>query len=129
MIKIDDEMLARLRKICLTLPETAEDHDGVGSPAFKVKGKIFAMHHGDKTHAPDARSSVWCKAPRGFQESVMNSDPEHFFVPPYVGHHGWIGMWLDVEQDWEFITACIHESYRMSASKKLAVQAGLLKNG
>lgn len=107
----------RLQAICMALPETSEDFEGVGSPAYKVRGKIFAMHH-----PKDSRSSVWCKAPHGFQAVITNADPDHFFVPPYVGVHGWIGIWLDVEQDWEQIADLIGDSYRMTAPKRLIKQ-------
>ena len=48
--------------------------------------------------------------------------PERFFVPPYVGHHGWVGMWLDGEIDWEELTDLVDESYRMTAPKRLSAQ-------
>jgi predicted DNA-binding protein (MmcQ/YjbR family) len=107
------DWLTKLRTICLTLPEATEG-EGVGSPSFKVRDKIFAMHH-----PMNERPSMWCKAPRGFQEMIVNSEPERFFVPPYVGHNGWIGVWLDVELDWDHIAELIEESYRMTASKRL----------
>jgi hypothetical protein len=43
-------------------------------------------------------------------------------VPPYVGHHGWVGVWLDVEQDWSQLADLIKESYRMTAPKHLVVR-------
>ena len=110
------EALDQLRAICLALPEAVEDFEGVGSPAYKVRGKIFAMHHG--MHEIN-RSSMWCKAPPGFQEVIVGSEPERFFVPPYVGHHGWIGLWLDVEQDWDFVASLVEDSYSMTAPKRL----------
>ena len=109
-----DEVLDQLRAICLKLPEAAEDHESVGSPVFKVRGKIFAMRHG-----MDSRPSLWCKAQTGFQQTIVEAEPEHFFVPPYVGHHGWIGIWLDVEPDWSFIADLIEDSYRLTAPKRL----------
>ena len=113
-----DEVLARLRAICLALPEAVEGA-GVGSPSFRVRDKIFAMQHG-----MDGRPSLWCKAPRGFQDVIVGGDPARFFVPPYVGHHGWIGIWLDVEQDWRLIADLVKESYRMTAPKRLSARLG-----
>jgi hypothetical protein len=52
----------------------------------------------------------------------VSSDPEHYFVPPYVGVHGWIGVWLDVEQDWGMIEDFVTDSYRMTAPKRLIAQ-------
>lgn len=105
--------MARLRAICLAFPEAVEA-GGVGRPSFKVRDKIFAMQHGHQE-----RPSMWCKAPRGVQGVLVSSAPERFFVPPYVGHNGWVGYWLDVEIDWEEMADLIEESYRMTAPARL----------
>ena len=114
----DDAALERLRAICLPLPEAAET-GGVGSPSFKVRGKIFAMRH--SLHDV-ARWSVWFKAAPGLQEALVGTAPERFFRPPYVGHRGWVGAYLDVDQDWEELSDLIEESYRMTAPKRLVAQ-------
>jgi hypothetical protein len=62
---------------------------------------------------------MWCKAPPGAQDVLVGSNPAQFFVPPYVGHHGWVGVWLDIEPDWTFIADLIEDSYRMTAPKRL----------
>jgi hypothetical protein len=108
-----NEAIDQLRGICLALPEATEG-GGVGNPTFRVRDKIFAMQH----PAQD-RPSMWCKAPRGFQAMIVESDPDHFFVPPYVGKSGWIGVWLDLELDWDHIAELVDESYRMTAPKRL----------
>lgn len=110
-----DEALSRLRTICLAFPE-AEEAGGVGTPTFKVRGKIFAMRH--SLHQAE-RWSLWCKAPPGVQSLVVGALPERFFIPPYVGSKGWIGAYLDVEQDWAELADLIEESYRMTAPKAL----------
>ncbi len=107
------EGLTRLRAICLDLPEATEQ-GGVGDPTFKVRNKIFAMRH-----PMDDRESVWCKAQSGLQSTLVASEPERYFVPPYVGQHGWIGIWLDVEQNWDFVTDLVLDSYCMTAPKRL----------
>lgn len=104
----------KLRTICLALPEAVEDAEGVGSPSFKVREKIFAMHHPHQ-----GRSSMWCKAPAGLQGVLVENEPERFFVPPYVGKNGWVGVWLDVELDWGQIRDLVEDSYRMTAPKRL----------
>ncbi|MFN8371865.1 MAG: MmcQ/YjbR family DNA-binding protein [Anaerolineae bacterium] len=108
------DAIDKLRRICLALPEAVEDGNGVGTPSFKVKDKIFAMHH-----PMHERPSMWCKAPQGFQAMLLDHDPHTFFVPPYVGHHGWIGVWLDIELDWKHTAELIEQSYRMTAPKRL----------
>ena len=111
---MSDNWLERLRAICLALPEAVEDAEGVGSPSFKVRGKIFAMHH-----PINGRSSMWCKAPPGAQDVLVGSNSQQFFVPPYVGHHGWVGVYLDVDPDWNFVADLIVDSYCMTAPKRL----------
>ena len=110
----DIETLDQLRAICLALPEAVET-GGVGIPSFKVRGKIFAMRH---RHG--GRWSMWCKAPPGVQQVLVGSYPERFFVPPYVGHHGWVGIYLDVVLDWDEIADLVEDSYRMTAPKRLS---------
>lgn len=112
----DDRALTRLRAICLAFPEASEQA-GVGNPTFKVREKIFAMRH-----PFDGRMSVWCKAPPGAQTALVQTYPRRFFVPPYVGHHGWVGAWLDDTLDWEHMAELIEESYRMTAPKRLIAQ-------
>jgi predicted DNA-binding protein (MmcQ/YjbR family) len=111
----DEQVLDRLRAICLRFPEV-EERGGVGNPSFKVRGKIFAMRH--SLHEVD-RWSVWFKASPGVQELVVGNDATRFFVPPYVGSKGWIGAYLDVEQDWDELADFVEESYRMTAPKRL----------
>lgn len=108
------EPLDRLRAICLALPEAVEA-GGVGNPSFKVRGRIFAMRHGH-----EGRWSMWCKAPQGVQQGLVEANPTRFFVPPYVGHHGWVGVYLDVALDWDEIADLVEDSYRMSAPKRLS---------
>ena len=108
------EWLIRLREICLQYPEATEQ-GGIGDPTFRVKDKTFAMQHG-----MNGRPSLWCKAQPGVQQGMVEAEPERFFVPPYVGQHGWVGAWLDVEQDWDELGELIAQSYRMTAPKRLA---------
>ena len=116
MEPIESTTTARLRAICLALPQTIEE-GGVGDPSFKVRGKIFAMQH-----QMDNRPSLWCKAPSGAQSILIGSDPGRFFVPPYVGRYGWIGIWLDVEIDWNEVADLVEESYRLTVPKRLWAQ-------
>jgi hypothetical protein len=87
-----------------------------------VRGKTFAMfldnHHGD------GRVALWCKAPPGAQAEIVAADPRRFFVPPYVGPRGWIGARLDLDPDWGAVAACVEDSYRMTAPKRLLAEIG-----
>ena len=110
--------LDRLRGVCLAFPEAVEA-GGVGNPSFKVRERIFAMQHGHED-----RPSAWFKAAEGVQQLLVGSHPARFFRPPYVGHHGWVGAWLDVDQDWDELADLVEESYRMTAPKRLVAQLG-----
>jgi len=103
----------RLRAICLALPEATEQ-EAWGDPTWRVRGKIFAMEK-----RGDGRISLWCKAPPGAQQVLVGADPDRFFVPPYVGHKGWIGMRL-ARADWKEVTLLVRRSYALTAPKRLA---------
>ena len=70
-------------------------------------------------HGMDGRPSLWVKAPDGVQELLVQAVPDRFFRSPYVGHHGWVGIWLDRPVDWAQIAELVRESYRMTAPKRL----------
>jgi predicted DNA-binding protein (MmcQ/YjbR family) len=106
--------IERLRAICLALPEAVEK-EAWGDPTFRVRDKIFAMEK-----RGDGRISLWCKAPPGSQMVLVGADPERFFVPPYVGHKGWVGVRLDSNPDWSEVAAVVKRSYRLVAPKRLA---------
>ena len=112
----DDDALDRLRAICFAFPEV-EETGGVGSPSFKVRAKIFAMRH-----PHEGRPSVWFKAEPGAQHALTTSEPDVYFAPPYVGQHGWVGVWLDAGADWDFLAHLIERSYRLTAPKRLLAQ-------
>ena len=107
--------LTNVRRSCLSLPEATEKLSH-GSPTFFVR-KSFVMFLDD--HHGDGRLAIWCAAPDGAQGLMVDAEPERFFVPPYVGHRGWLGMRLDVDVDWDEVHAVIVEAYRCVAPKKL----------
>jgi hypothetical protein len=109
-----EQPIDRLRAICLALPEAVEK-EAWGDPTFRVRDKIFAMEK-----RGDGRISLWCKAPAGSQMVLVGADPERFFVPPYVGHKGWVGVRLDHEPGWDEVAAIVRRSYRLIAPKRLA---------
>jgi hypothetical protein len=116
-----EHTLARIRKICLELPETSERLSH-GAPTFFVRGKraflmVLSDHHGD------GRFAIWCAAPTGLQGTLVEADPERFFVPPYVGHRGWLGLRLDRGIDWDEIAGVVEDAYVEVAPPKLVDSA------
>jgi hypothetical protein len=113
--------LARLRKVCLALPE-AHEVEAWGEPTFRVRNKLFAMYAASNNHHGGGRPAVWCKAAPGNQALMVRAEPDRFFVPPYVGPSGWVGVWLDRRPDWSEVRELMRDSYRLVAPKKLAAQ-------
>ncbi|MEC9154342.1 MAG: MmcQ/YjbR family DNA-binding protein [Pseudomonadota bacterium] len=107
-----------VREICLSLPATAEVTSH-GSPDFRVEGKTFATyminHHGD------GHLALWLRMPTGSQEYYTQSDPERFYVPPYVGPKGWLGVDLDKGLSWNTIAELVQTAYAEVAPKALAL--------
>ncbi|MDQ6635511.1 MAG: MmcQ/YjbR family DNA-binding protein [Gemmatimonadota bacterium] len=113
--------ITRLRKLCLALPE-AHEVEAWGAPTFRVRNKIFAMFASAATHHGDGRPGVWCATAPMTQDLLLRSEPRRFFVPPYVGKGGWVGIYLDDAPDWFAVADILRESYRRIAPKRLAAQ-------
>ena len=112
-----ERALEQVRTICLGLPEVSERLSH-GAPSFFIRGKkSLAMFHDD--HHGDGELGIWCPAPPGVQSQVVETEPERFYVPAYVGHRGWLGMRLDRDPDWGEVAEVIREAYRTVAPKKL----------
>ncbi|MBA3658393.1 MAG: MmcQ/YjbR family DNA-binding protein [Gemmatimonadales bacterium] len=115
--------LARLRKLCLALPE-AHEVEAWGEPTFRVRNKLFAMYAAAENHHGAGRAAVWCKAAPGNQALMVGVDPQRFFVPPYVGPSGWVGVRLTGRVDWRELADLLEDSYRLVAPKRLATALG-----
>jgi hypothetical protein len=111
--------LASLRRICLALPEVTERLSH-GEPTWFVRGKSTFVMYADHHH--DDRLAFWCAAPDGAQEALIAAHPRRFFRPPYVGHRGWLGVWLDVAVDWDEIADLVAEAYRRVAPGRLVAE-------
>ncbi len=111
--------LEKLRALCLALPETTERLSH-GEPTWFVEGKkVFVT---SSNHHHDDRVAFWCACTPEVQEMFVARDPERFFVPPYVGVRGWLGVRLDVPQDWDEIADLVADAYRLVAPKRLLAQ-------
>ena len=110
-----------VREVCLWLPESAEVISR-GSPDYRVRGKTYATFvvnlHGD------GRIALWLNAPAGAQELYTREEPKHFFVPPYVGPRGWLGVNLDKGISWKRVARLVREAYEKVAPPALAASVG-----
>ena len=109
--------LSRVRRACLALPESSERLSH-GAPTFFVRERTaFAMFMDD--HHGDGRLALWCAAPEGAQAALVESNPDAYFVPPYVGGRGWLGIRLDRELDWRDVAGAIEDAFAAVAPKRL----------
>jgi hypothetical protein len=116
-----DQCKKRLSGIAGRLPEAGQRPGGEGGRhiAFTVRNKTFAYFTDD--HHGDGRLALIYRAPGGEQAALTVSQPDSFFIPPYLGHRGWVGMWLDVPSlDWAEAEELMIEAYRLAAPKRLA---------
>jgi predicted DNA-binding protein (MmcQ/YjbR family) len=109
------------REVCLSFPES-EEYLSHGFPNYRVRGKNFASyvvnHHGD------GRVALWLNAPSGSQHHYTTSEPKHFFVPPYVGPSGWLGVHLNKGLSWDRVAAIARQAYEKVAPRRLAEAIG-----
>ena len=110
--------LAKVRKICLSLPEATEV-EAWGAPTFRI-GKIFAMYSEPDNHHGEGREGIWVKSDHFTQDLLVRGQPARYFKPPYVGPQGWTGVYLDKDTDWIALTILLRDAYRVTAPKKLA---------
>lgn len=110
-------VLAHVRDACMALPEVSE-RPSHGSPAWFVRDKKTIAMFVDNHHG-DGHLGIWCAAPPGVQEVLVETEPERFFRPPYVGHRGWIGVDLAVDPDWDEVREILVDAYRCVAPKTL----------
>jgi hypothetical protein len=114
-----DRVLGMVRRSCLRLPETSERLSH-GGPSFFIKElKCFVMFLDD--HHDDGRLAIWCAAPDGVQAEVIETEPDTFFRPPYVGHRGWLGVHLQRVDQAELDAIC-RDAYAQIAPRTLLRQ-------
>lgn len=105
-----------VRELCLCFPET-EEKISHGMSNFRVRGKTFVTYainlHGD------GRVALWLEAPPGSQALYTEMEPEHYFIPPYVGPRGWLGLELGTESkpglSWKSVGQRVREAYEKVA--------------
>jgi hypothetical protein len=108
--------LEHVRAICLALPDVTERLSH-GAPTWFIKDKrSFVMYLDD--HHGDGRLALWCAAPEGAQEMLVERAGDRYFRPPYVGHRGWVGVRLDREVGWDEIAGVVEDAHETIASRR-----------
>jgi predicted DNA-binding protein (MmcQ/YjbR family) len=112
------ELQKSVSRLCLAFPEV-EELTSHGMANYRVRGgKVFAMlamnHHGD------GRIALWLNTPEGMQDAYVREEPKHFFVPPYVGPSGWLGMRLDLGLAWKRVAPLVRAAYERVAPARLS---------
>jgi predicted DNA-binding protein (MmcQ/YjbR family) len=111
LTKVANTALTRFRKICLSLPETAETGSW-GHPNFRAGKRTFAAFEWIK-----ARPSLAFNL--GSEEStrlLLLGEP--FFATPY-GRGQWVSLWADGSVDWHVVAQLVERSYRRVALKRM----------
>lgn len=114
--EVPDDLVARVRPICLALPETTEKADR-WAYNFAIRRRSFCL-----LVAPEDPSG------KPVPLLVVRADPDerevllaigHPFFGPRTGNDR-LGILLSDETDWEEIAELVTESYRILAPKKLS---------
>jgi hypothetical protein len=114
---LDLAPLDRVRALCMALPQATERLSH-GEPTWFVgTGKSFA-NFADNHHGA-GRVAIWCAAPPGMQNALVGGDPDRYFVPPYFGYRGWLGVRVDGDPDWEEIAGVLEDAHATVAPKRL----------
>lgn len=120
----EPELRQRVRDLCLAFPETSERSTNPLHSAFLVREKTFCYYLND--HHGDGRLALTFKAARGALGDFLEMDGSRFFAPPYMAHHGWVGLYLDVDPiDWALVEQLVREAFRLAAPKRLAAQVAV----
>lgn len=78
---------------------------------------MFAMT--DFDHHDSGHIAVWVKAPPLVQGDLVESDPARYFVPPYMGPKGWVGVRLEDGVVWQDVERILVAGHRLSLSPAL----------
>ncbi|MBC7926299.1 MAG: MmcQ/YjbR family DNA-binding protein [Bryobacteraceae bacterium] len=119
MLQLNEDHLARVRRICSGFPGTTEKLSH-GEPTFFTGGRVYVMFAND--HHGDGHVAVWVAAPEGEQASLIHTSPGTYFKPPYVGVKGWIGIELSQVGDDELMER-IAVAWQLIARKKRTSRA------
>lgn len=110
--------MKRIRPIAFAIPGVIEKVSH-GSPTFitgeRRKDRTFFSVH-DEREWFEGRLCIWAATSKELQAALIDDGPERFFVPPYVGHRGWVGLRLDLPAtDWDEVGGVIEDAYAFIA--------------
>ena len=115
-----ERTLVKVTDICLALPDAEREVHG-SHATFRVRKKVFAYLLND--HHGDGIVSVCVKGELGENKDRVRHDPEHYYLPDYIGPRGWFGLRLDRGRvDWREVANIVERSYRLTAPKTLLKQ-------
>jgi predicted DNA-binding protein (MmcQ/YjbR family) len=116
--KAYDRALARIRTLCLALPEACEV-EAWGHPTFRAGKKMFAAFGTD-----DGALSLGLKMSFERQDELLRD--ERFFPTPYAARLGWVSLRVDATTDWNEVRDLVEEAYRQVALQRMlrALDAG-----
>lgn len=114
-VTTNPRVLVTLRTLCLALPDAFEKLSH-GEPTFFVKKRSFAMFANANNHHGRGRHGVWIKAAPGRQARAVRADPARFFVPPYVGPSGWVGVYLDKRTRWDELADILRDAHGLAGA-------------
>jgi hypothetical protein len=109
--------LDRLRRICLALPDASEKLSH-GEPTFWAGKRMFASFANAANHHGGGRHAVWVKATHATQDLLVTRSPDRYFVPPYVGPSGWVGVYLDRAPDWAEVAERLRSAHELAAARR-----------
>jgi hypothetical protein len=109
-----EEHIARVRRICMALPETTEKISH-GEPTFFVRKRVYCMF--SNNHHNDGHIAAVVPTEPGLQATLLKTSPEKYYYPPYVGVSGWIGIELACISDQD-LAAHLLEAWRIIDAKQ-----------
>ena len=111
----------RVAAICRAHPDVYEK-EAWSESTFRVeRGKMFLMFADN--HHDDGRVAFWCRSTADAREAWMALDSDRFFVPPYVGPSGWIGVRIEGRAPWDIIEEIVAEGVRLATVRKTSKKA------
>jgi predicted DNA-binding protein (MmcQ/YjbR family) len=107
----EQQVLTRMRKICLALPGT-EEKSSHGHPTFATKKGIYAVLEEYK-----GELSICVKVGLEVQGAFL-ADPR-YYLTPYIGKLGWVSLKVHAAPlDWKEIAGLLAGSHQLIGIKK-----------